>query len=285
MWPWSKNANFDRKGRNVRTLRFYKASPGGNATILILDPVPEGLRARIAGQLMDANHLEAEQVGFLDLTAVPVRLGMMGGEFCGNACRAAAAVMAREGAGLARRGGELVGELSVSGAMLPVGVRVLDEKNECWVQMPLPAALEEGVSEPAPGMGLVRLPGITHLCLDENVHPFPEDFVRATLALRLRLGLDAEAVGCVWYRTDPACSIRPVVWVRSTMSTHYETGCGSGSLALALWLGRGQNLPMELQVFQPSGSQIGVRVSPGGPAWIFGPVTLVARGEAFLPLD
>jgi diaminopimelate epimerase len=280
MWPWSKIISFDHKGRNVRTLRFYKASPGGNATILVLDPVPGGRRAEIAALLMDANHLQAEQVGFLDLTATPVRLDMMGGEFCGNACRAAAAVMAREGTGLDGSGAELCGELSVSGVRRPVRLRVLAEENECWVEMPLPEALgDSGVSELAPGMGLVRLPGITHLCVDEKLHPFPQDFSGTAAALRARFGLDAEAVGCIWYGPGPA--IKPVVWVRSTASTHYETGCGSGSLALALWLGRGQNLPMDLRVLQPSGSEIGVRVTPGGPAWIFGPVTLVARGEAF----
>lgn len=265
----------------MRTLRFYKASPGGNATILVLDPVPEEQRAEIAGLLMDAGHLQAEQVGFLDLAATPVRLDMMGGEFCGNACRAAAAVMAREGMGLDGNGEELCGELSVSGVRRPVRLRVL-ESHECWVEMPLPEGFDGGMAELAPGMGLVPLPGITHLCVDENIHPFPEDFACAAAALRTRFGLDAEAVGCIWYGSSPA--IKPVVWVRSTRSTHYETGCGSGSLALALWLGRGQNLPMDLRVLQPSGSEIGVRVKPGGPAWIFGPVTLVARGEAFLNL-
>jgi diaminopimelate epimerase len=288
MLPWSKFSVFDHKGNNVRTLRFYKASPGGNATILVLDPVPEGRRAEIARLLMDANHLQAEQVGFLDLAATPVRLDMMGGEFCGNACRAAAAVMAREGKGLQGSGVELCGDLSVSGVRRPVRLRVLSDSHECWVEMPLPEGFDgstQGIAELAPGMGLVRLSGITHLCLDEELHPFAEDFAGAAAALRARFGLDAEAVGCIWYRTRPVCAIKPVVWVRSTGSTHCETGCGSGSLALALWLGRGQNLPMDLPVLQPSGSEIGVRVSPGGPAWIFGPVTLVARGEAFLHLD
>ena len=236
---------------------------------------------------MDANHLQAEQVGFLDLEADPVRLDMMGGEFCGNACRAAAAVMAREGVGLARIGEDLRGELRVSGVDRPVALRVAVERDECWVQMPLPEASATGgndwISELEPGLGLVRLPGITHLCLDEEMHPFAEDFEEASAALRAKFDLDEEAVGCIWYRTSPACAIKPVVWVRSTASTHYETGCGSGSLALALWLERGKNLPTDLRVQQPSGSEIGVRADGDGPGvWIFGPVTLVARGEAFL---
>lgn len=282
-WACGSFVRFDHKGNHVRTLRFYKASPGGNATILILDPVPAADRAQIARRLMDGNHLQAEQVGFLDMGACPARLDMMGGEFCGNACRAAAAVLAREGVGLSRRGAELRGRLSVSGVEEAVELRVVDE-DECWVEMPLPGsgAAQAWVRELEPGLGLVRLPGITHLCLDEERHPFAEDFRGAAGVLRARFALDEDAVGCVWYRTSPECSIKPVVWVRSTASTHYETGCGSGSLALALWLGHGKNLPTDLRVLQPSGSRVGVRVTPGGPAWIFGPVALVARGEVFL---
>lgn len=285
------------------TLRFYKAVPGGNPTILILDPVPAAERAGVARTLMDAGHLQAEQVGYLDLGAAPVRLDMMGGEFCGNACRAAAAVMAREGVGLRADGEVLRGELSVSGAGRPVEVRVEPGGCVCWAEMPLPPADAcFGMTEPAPGMGLVPLPGITHLCLDEAVHPFPADFATAAAGLRARLGLDAEAVGCIWYRTAPSCAIKPVVWVRSTASTHYETGCGSGSLALALWLGRRQNFPMSLDVRQPSGHDVAVLIEAGGSAadcgsgtvcrpgsdsgapraWIRGPVALVARGEAFV---
>ena len=70
----------------MRRLRFYKISPGGNATILILDPVAPEDRAPLARLLLDTNHIHAEQVGYLNLEARPVRLDMMGGEFCGNAC-------------------------------------------------------------------------------------------------------------------------------------------------------------------------------------------------------
>ena len=271
----------------MRTLRFYKISPGGNATILVLDPVPSLERAEVARLLMDAGHLQAEQVGFLDLRSRPVRLDMMGGEFCGNACRAAAAVMVREEVGLAPDGAELCGELSVSGVERPVRLKVAADGGECWVEMPMPETAAQGgenwTTELEPGIGLVRLPGITHLCLDEERHPFADDFAAAAAALRSRFGLDGDAVGCIWYKARPVCTIKPVVWVRSTASTHFETGCGSGSLALALWLARGQNFPTDLRVLQPSGSEIGVRICADGPtAWIFGPVTLVACGEAFL---
>lgn len=273
----------------MRSYRFYKISPGGNATVLIVDRVQAGHRATLARKLMDARHVQAEQVGYLDLGARPVRLDMMGGEFCGNACRAAAAVMAAEGIGLDSVGiEEFRGILSVSGVdgTLEVGVRGVGPEMECRVEMPLPET-DDAVRELAPGVGLVRLPGIVHLCLDETRHLFPEKYAEASAQLRREWSLDTEAaVGCVWYRQHGACShIRPVVWVRSTATAYYESGCGSGSLALGLWLGKGQNIPSPLRVVQPSGGEIRVKMDGAGAlvsrAWISGPVTLVARGETW----
>lgn len=267
----------------MRSLRFFKLSPGGNSTILILDPVPAEDRATMARKLMGIHHLQAEQVGYLNLDVRPVRLDMMGGEFCGNACRAAAAVMAHENVGLREEDGELRAEISVSGVDELLQVRVVPGPHgkEYWSRMPLPRSSETAV-EPAPGVGLVALPGIAHLCLDQTVHPFPADWSAGAARLRRKYGLDQEAVGCIWYE---GCAITPVVWVRSTDSTHLETGCGSGSLALALWLGKGKDLPLRLRVRQPSGEDIGVLVErheTGLAAWIHGPVTVVARGETYV---
>lgn len=270
----------------MRALRFFKLSPGGNSTILILDPVPAPERAAVARRLMEVHHLQAEQVGYLNLHARPVRLDMMGGEFCGNACRAAAAVMLRENAALFRKeaaDGGLCADISVSGAEDVLQVRFVSgpRGHEYWTRMPLPLSPEMAV-ELAPGAGLVTLPGIAHVCLDQSVHPFPEDWAAGAALLRRKYGLDREAVGCVWYEGR---SIRPVVWVRSTDSTHLETGCGSGSLALALWLGRGKFFPVNMRVRQPSGQDVGVLVEEGeaGPlAWIYGPVDLVAQGETYV---
>lgn len=267
----------------MRGLRFFKLSPGGNSTILILDPVPAKDRAAVARQLMSIHHLQAEQVGYLNLNARPVRLDMMGGEFCGNACRAAAAVMAHENIGLRKQDGELRAEISVSGVDDLLQVRVVSgpRGQEYWSQMPLPQS-SEMAKNLAPGVGLVALPGIAHLCLDQTAHPFPADWSACAARLRQEHGLDQEAVGCIWYED---CAISPVVWVRSTDSTHLETGCGSGSLALALWLGRGKNFPINVRVRQPSGEDLGVlveEVKAGLTAWIYGPVTVVARGETYI---
>lgn len=274
----------------MEALRFYKVSPGGNTTILIFDPVPRADRARIAQVLMNEHHLQAEQVGYLDLGADPVRLDMMGGEFCGNACRAVAAVMVWENVGLQKQAGLLQGRISVSGVEHPLRLKVagLEQKHPVyWVQMPLgDGSLTHCVQELKPGLGMVSLPGIVHFCLDEQLHPFPANYQAFAQNLRQDYGLDGPAVGCIWYRAGSAYHIKPVVWVRETASTYFETGCGSGSLAITLWQGRGKNLPLELEVIQPSGSSIGVLLEEREMkirAWIYGPVTLIAKGMVYLP--
>ena len=72
-------------------LNVLRADPAGNITLFVLDPVPAGDRAGLAARLMAGS--DAEQVGFV---CPPVmgggcagRMEMAGGEFCGNATRAA----------------------------------------------------------------------------------------------------------------------------------------------------------------------------------------------------
>lgn len=268
----------------MRALRFYKISPGGNPTILILDPVPSHERVAVAQRLLAEDHLQAEQVGYLDLTADPVRLDMMGGEFCGNACRAAALVMLYEGIGLHQEKTMWRGVLSASGAEQPLRVQVEEADSHpcCWAEMFLPAP--DSIHSCAPGMGLIHLPGISHLCLDETLHSFPAQYSDAARELRISHGLTTcEAAGCIWYQHQDhsRCQIRPVVWVRGTNSTYLETGCGSGSLAVALWLEQGKNFPTTYHIFQPSGESISVQIEAHS-AWIFGPTRLIARGQVYL---
>jgi diaminopimelate epimerase len=279
-----------------REIGFYKLSPGGNTTILVMDAegVAPAERAPMAARLMDPLHLGAEQVGYISAVApgaagrgaALARLDMMGGEFCGNAARSLAAVLALEG----RLDG--TGSISVSGAKgdLPVRARrVAEGVVDAWAAMPVrPGA--DCVRSLGPGLAAVALDGITHLLIDEGRHPWPTDSATETMRLLARHGLDAgDAAGCIWHRvaaSGPA--IRPVVWVRATGTTHQETACGSGTMALAQALALEAGGPVAVDVTQPSGAAIGARVvwDPArgefSDAWIGGPVRLVARGSAFV---
>lgn len=280
------------------TLRFHKFSPGGNTTILVTDPVPAARRAAVAAELMGEHHVHAEQVGFVTLAGSHPRIDMMGGEFCGNACRSLAALLALKQVLHAGPGGLMSGEIASSGVsgILPVRVVHTPHGPDAAVRMPLPAADrtadgatgEQGAENDAScqssgqsgsqngphdvadmvrhvseGVALVHLPGITHLLLDASVHPFPENWHARARALIALHGLDDEpAAGCIWHHGPLAApSITPVVRVRDTDSIILESACGSGSLAYGLHRAAMTDGETALMVRQPSGAAIRVSVS------------------------
>ena len=165
------------------------------------------------------------------------------------------------------------------------------------------------------GLTLVHLPGISHLLVDASRHPMPMDWRKAAAAWRRKTGLEtAPASGVVWYSHKEGRNflINPAVAVRATRSEHMETACGSASLALALMLhaAAGETSPPEgfsfapmgesqgqhppLIVMQPSGESLGVlldissddedpgQAQPPSHAWVFGSVTLVGEGVAYM---
>ncbi|BBD09481.1 diaminopimelate epimerase [Desulfovibrio ferrophilus] len=270
-----------------RPYRFYKLSPGGNTTILIMDAetLPVADHPALAARFMDPLHLQAEQVGFVSLNGGTPRLDMMGGEFCGNAARCLTAVLALEGHL------DDVGSISVSGVEDDLDVRVSRDNGALSTAVQMPVR-EDGacISDLAPGIALAELDGITHLLLDEDEHSCPVDPINAAARLRAAHGLgERDAVGCIWYSGGLALpSIRPVVWVRETNTTHLETACGSGTMALTQLLACQQGGPVCVRVLQPSGQSIEARVdydqSTGrfSDAWISGRVEVIAKGITYL---
>ena len=108
----------------MRVLPFTKYSPCGNTTILVRESsLSPADRARVAAEIIAPGHLEAEQAGYVDTAAPVPRLDMMGGEFCVNATRAFAALLAEEGK-LSPESGGLGGIVSVSGMPERLRVRV-----------------------------------------------------------------------------------------------------------------------------------------------------------------
>lgn len=107
----------------MKTLPFAKIIPGGNATILLpASAAPRAQLPAIAQQLMGENHIEAEQVGSLAFgssSALP-HLQMMGGEFCVNATRACATLLANAGRLMTDERGCTTGHMSVSGSPEPI---------------------------------------------------------------------------------------------------------------------------------------------------------------------
>ena len=285
---------------------FSKWSPCGNITLFLEQPLPAALHVAVCTAVLQDSHLYAEQSGTIDLSVSPPQLTMMGGEFCVNATRAFAALLAARGYLKQTTAPQYwTGHVVVSGAQSPLLVRVrqLDASHfvssACLPLSPLPSAKELDT-----GVSLVRLPGIAHLILDTTRHPLPCEGPKAILhsaaKWRARYDLDSEeACGVIWLdrlndRVDHL-AITPVVRVRETNSVFLETSCGSGSLAAVLSQGV---LPRCWFVRQPSGEELkivlemmsdpSVPSAPEGTApaqwqvWVEGRVDLVAEGVTYV---
>lgn len=283
----------------MRRVTFFKFSPGGNTTILLRDEnFSPRERAAIAAEVLHPLHLHAEQAGFVDLEAR--RLDMAGGEFCLNATRALGALLALrewEARPVPERPPHLRwrGIARVSGMPAPMALDVASDdvaggETDAAVVLDLPLALP--CERVAPGVILVRLPGISHLLLDGKQHPLPEDWQSASAVWRRRYDLDREpAAGCVWWHeADGLLHADPVVRVAEPYSLCRESSCGSGTLALALARRAGllsvtalSDSGVELRVMQPSGLPLGVSLHAGDGlrARVGGPVRLLARGEVY----
>ena len=271
---------------------FWKFTPGGNPTILLkAGDVPPEKRASVANAVMDAQHIGAEQTGYVRLEGKP-RLDMMGGEFCLNATRSFAVLLASEGL-LAPEGDGFAGRVEVSGVKEDVAVRVFFRNDDlpfaeaCLHFRRLPEP------EPLPGnLTLVRVPGIAHI-IQEGEPPSPENLPEFCERQRLLCGVEhEEAAGHLWVSFPEehpdagtkVLTLRPVVWVRDTKSLCSESACGSGTLACALAMHAKGGAERYL-VRQPSGCSLSVSMQQnddGWDIWVGGPVRMTACGQTDL---
>ena len=257
---------------------FWKISPSGNPTILIpAEQVSPVRRAELSVNILSPDHLFGDQVGYYTLPTdgQPARLDMMGGEFCLNATRALAFLLAHLDH-LDRNG--LLTYISVSGLQKPAVCRVIDQV--AWTAVDffyLPK-----IRILSPKVWLIRLPGICHIV---HLDPQPSENTRSYCqSLLATLDLEQEnAVGFLWLDVQKM-ELTPLVWVRLTNSLIQESACGSGSLACALLLHKQQGLTC-LDLKQPSGQSLSLNFEQVGTSlriWVGGPVKLLAMGELFL---
>jgi diaminopimelate epimerase len=276
-------------------LHFIKCNPTENMTILVMDPVPAELRTDIASRLLAQKHLHAEQVGFVEkphdtLNGSVVRLQMMGGEFCANATRSLAAVLAfKDYPGSEVQQGGLIYRLEVSGVEHPLDCRVfkLPGKETAYVsevRLPLPVKQETIIlmhgTKSVSGK-LVVFPGISHLIVNKNEIDNPEEFFQ--LVKKQLSDRQDDAIGVMFYDNSRSY-MEPLVWVRATDTLYWERGCGSGTAAVGAMLAAQKQDNVQKQIFQPGGVlEITAEWQGAVTALsLSGEVELVAEGIAYL---
>ena len=233
--------------------QFAISAAGGNVTAIrvLKDPLDRVGYERDGTTLLNEFASQgAEQAGFL----IPAshHFEMSGGEFCGNATRAAAVIFHKlSGEGSVR--------FTVSGFAREVTATVESVSQSTFnVQCVFPgmAAEPRQVTIGAQVATIVDLGGIVHVIVDGQL---PEDYEQQHRKIMTALKLqNRDAVGVIWVRrSDGRVYIEPVVWVRAIDTFFHETSCGSGSIAVAASTG-------QQEIVQPSGETITVTISASG---------------------
>ena len=209
-------------------MEYFIADPAGNITAFVFGEIDE----KIAEKLMSDEKISIEQVAFLS----PPRQGghikcdMAGGEFCGNACRAAGYYYSTK-----REQGtvsDVLVEMSGTGGR-PVKVKIDPGTGTAFAQMPLPLSLRtidyDGNSLPA-----VVFDGITHIIAPDYLKDVL-DLSREKLHELCRKQ-QTSALGVMFLSGD--MRLTPLVGVDRVGSLVWESSCGSGSTACGWWLSR-----------------------------------------------
>ncbi len=266
--------------RSTTLKRVAITYPSGNTTAIVFDQLLDSDRRALNAQIMQAwrdtspGLPEVEQCCFVTLPqdrTATARVEMFGGEFCGNATRSVAWLVAK--------GQNSEGRLEVSGVERALAFRVQD--SAVSLEMPLPDScqLVRSVSEGS----LVQLAGITQLVVTQ---PKGEQTPRQLLARLLednQYNLRIQpAVGVSYYdHTSGKASF--CVWVKEVDTIFDETACGSGTCAIGIALAASSKQSVCLDVTQPSGENIITETTCQGGAIvassITGEVTVLYDGE------
>ena len=239
-------------------LHFIKASTQGNTTAFFDGDVSPRDYALIARYAMDSDYLAVEQVGFIGAPHAKdalMRLEMAGGEFCGNATLALAALAVQRGN--ARVGEEIA--LECSGAPKPMRATVLEQNGARYnvrSSMPSGANVEQAefiVKGKAYAGGLIDMNGIVHFCIESDEGITAAEYDRLMDALIEHVESDAYGVVCYRREGKGLYAIRPYICVPAEESRVYEKACGSGSLALGMWLHH-EDKGDSFEIAQPCGT-------------------------------
>lgn len=228
---------------------------GGNGTVIeiLTEPLARddyATRGKVLGEEMECDG--AEQAGFL----IPSHshFEMAGGEFCGNATRAAAVL-------LSETEGRSEITFTVSGFDGKVGATVIKRSDSLYdVHCEFPGMSTEVQQAALDGgqlVSIVDLGGIVHVVVNGKFPEEPSAYQKVHREITKRFDLrERGAVGVVWFdESQEGVSIHPVVWVKAVDTFFYEASCGSGTIATSRVTGA-------TNIIQPTGKTIKVEITP-----------------------
>ena len=261
--------------KKVQVLDFIKINPAGNMTILIdnFDIYDKNI-PKISEEIMKETNLYAEQVGFIKDN----HLQMMGGEFCGNASRSFASLLAFRDKDFSEQKNYSI-TCSGESSVLDVDVREDGAKNKflAKIKMPKFRSLEE-IKIDNYKLGLVKFSGIDHFIFDvaENKE---DNFEKVIDSVKNYLSdKDFSAFGIMFFDRENL-SMKPYVYVKEVESGIFENSCASGTTALGYYLKKYKNLD-RAKIVQPNGWL--EYIIENDEIYIDGSVEIVAEGKVYI---
>ena len=261
--------------KKIQVLNFVKINPAGNITILIdnFDIYDKNI-PKLSEEIMKETNLYAEQVGFIKDS----HLQMMGGEFCGNASRAFASLLAFRDKDFSEQKNYSI-TCSGESKVLDVDVRNDGAKNKFLAKIKMPKFLSlEEINVDEYKLGLVRFSGINHFIFNikENKETSFENII--DLVKKYLSKEEYSAFGIIFFDRDNL-SMKPYVYVKEVGSGVYENSCASGTTALGYYLKKYKNLD-RAKIIQPNGWL--EYIIENDEIYIDGPVEIVAEGRVYI---
>ncbi len=211
-----------------KTFNYFRANPCGNITGFVVAPVYPGYRKAYTDCIIEQIDKDVEQVGFISpaYEGAPLRMDMMGGEFCANATRA----YGLYSAGFYDTDGLVDIEVYVSGHQGTTDV-IADVKNQkAYVALDAPIG-RENLTIAGKDCTLIKLHGISHLVVEAEED---RDFVDKALEV-LKKDYKDEAYGVLFFNKEKLEMI-PYVYVEGSETLFREGSCGSGTVAVVNYL-------------------------------------------------
>lgn len=211
-----------------KTFNYFRANPCGNITGFVVAPVYPGYRKAYTDCIIEQIDKDVEQVGFISpaYEGAPLRMDMMGGEFCANATRA----YGLYSAGFYDTDGLVDIEVYVSGHQGTTDV-IADVKNQkAYVALDAPIG-RENLTIAGKDCTLIKLHGISHLVVEGEED---RDFVDKALEV-LKKDYKDEAYGVLFFNKEKLEMI-PYVYVEGSETLFREGSCGSGTVAVVNYL-------------------------------------------------
>ncbi|WP_282936182.1 diaminopimelate epimerase [Paenibacillus sp. RC67] len=271
-------------------IEFVKFNPTQNMTILVRTQHPINEYAYIASKMMSYDHVYAEQVGFIEEPihhGAAAHLQMAGGEFCGNACMALAALIASE-RGIVHNDWMNI-ELEASGTeqFIACQVKKIKEQYVCQVSMPIPNKIEKktlNYEGDDLDIAIVRYHDFLHIVIEVEQFDLTMRNKAQGLAKLLGVVLGANLIGVLLFKSD-SHELAPLIYVPPLDSMIWERGCGSGTASLGAYLSWIRQAAIAVPIRQPGGT---IHVTADcyqdevTNLRIEGSVEIVAQGKAYI---